>query len=321
MSVNTNLPESIHFTLETLADGIYAAIHKMGGSADCNAGIIDLGELCLVFDALLTPLAAEDLRQSARSLVGYEPDLVINSHYHNDHCWGNQAFSPPAHVIASRQTYELMLTAGKKELEEETASASQTLAIFKDRYQKADSEDEKYVAGMFLGIYEGLVKDLPRLTMRLPDIIFQDRLSFKGTKRAAELIAYGNSHTGNDAVLFLPDDGIIFMGDLLFVGLHPYLADGDPANLAKTLQAIQDLKATRFVPGHGSPGTITDVNLLIEYIGDCEKTARTLVNEDKANKESISSMEVPERFTKWQLPTFHKANLRFLCEQMAAERG
>ncbi len=316
MSVKTNLPETMHFTLEPLADGVYAAIHRMGGAADCNAGIIELGELCLVFDAFLTPSAAEDLQQSLRHLVGYGPDLVINSHYHNDHTWGNQVFSPPAHIVASRRTYELMLTAGKKELEEESASASQTLALFKDRCQKASTEDEKFIAGLFLGIYEGLVKDLPRLTVRLPDIIFQECLSFHGTKRSAELIAYDNSHTGNDAVLFLPDDGIIFMGDLLFVGCHPYLADGDPAHLVQTLKTIQELKATRFVPGHGSPGTMADLELLVAYIEGCLETAQSLVNAGKADKDTINALAVPEPFRSWQLPGFYKTNLRFLCERL-----
>jgi cyclase len=47
--------ESRHFTLEPLADGVWAAIHRVGGWAVGNAGIVDLGDATLLFDAFLTP--------------------------------------------------------------------------------------------------------------------------------------------------------------------------------------------------------------------------------------------------------------------------
>jgi glyoxylase-like metal-dependent hydrolase (beta-lactamase superfamily II) len=313
------LPDSKHFTVQPLAEGVFAVIAKDGGSAICNAGIIDLGNMCLVFDTFLTPSAAEDLRQSVKHLVGNDPDIVINSHYHNDHIWGNQAFPSTVHIIASSRTYQLMMTAGKKELEEETATAGQSLAHFKDQYQKAETEDQRRTADLFLGYYEGLVHDLPHLAVRFPDILYEGRLSFHGSKRSAELIPYDNCHTGNDAVLFLPDDGIIFMGDLLFVGCHPYLGDGDPANLVKTLKKIQHFKATRFVPGHGSLGTTADLDLLVEYIEGCQKAAQVLVKEGRADKEIIKAMEVPGKFKHWYLAMFYQSNLRSLCSHLVSE--
>ncbi len=316
MSAEINASASKHFTVQPLADGVFAAISRIGGSADCNAGIVDLGGTCLVFDTFLTPSAAEDLCRAVKSFVEYRPDIVINSHYHNDHIWGNQVFAPPAHIVASRQTYELMLTEGKKEFEEETASAAETLAYCQNLVQKAETEERRSTGEMFVGLYEGLVQDLPRLVVRLPDIIYEGRLSFHGAKRSAELISYCNCHTGNDAVLFLPEDGIVFMSDLLFVGIHPYLPHGNPANLVKTLKEILDFKATRFVPGHGLVGGKPEINLNIDYVENCIETAQVLVGESKANKETISAMQVPERFKHWLAASFYQANLHFLCERL-----
>jgi len=319
VSAEIALPDSKHFTVQSLADGIFAIIARDGGSAICNAGIIDLGDLCLVFDTFLTPSAAEDLHQSVRHLVGREPDMVINSHYHNDHIWGNQVFTPPVHIVASKRTYQLTMTAGKKELEQEIATADQSLAHFQELHQKAENEEQRNAAEMFVGYYEGLVHDLPSLSVRLPDILFEGRMSFNGTRHRAELIAYDNCHTGNDAVLFLPEDGIIFMSDLLFVGCHPYLGEGDPINLVKTVREIQDFKATRFVPGHGSLGSVEDLDLMIEYIESCSKTAKKLVKEGRADKETIDSMEVPERFRHWRLSMFYQTNLRALCRRSTSD--
>ena len=321
MSVRLDFSDSKHFTIYPLADGIFAAISKKGGSSACNAGIIDLGDTCLVFDPFLTPSAAEDLRQSVKDLVGYNPDFVVNSHYHNDHIWGNQVFKLPVHIVASMRTYQLMMTAGKKELDEETATAAQSLAHFQDQYQKTEDGIQRIDAELLIGLYEGLVQDLPLLSVRLPDIIYQDRLSFHGIKRSAELISYDQCHTGNDALLFLPEDGIIFMGDLLFVGCHPYLGDGDPTNLVKTLREIRNFKATRFVPGHGLLGTMADLDLMIEYTESCLETAQALVKEGRADKEAIDAMPVPEQYKHWHLAMFYQANLRALCGHLTSDEN
>jgi hypothetical protein len=57
--------ESKHFTLRSLTRGVYACIHKPGGAAFSNAGIIDLGSRTLVLDTFHTRAAGRDLRQTA----------------------------------------------------------------------------------------------------------------------------------------------------------------------------------------------------------------------------------------------------------------
>lgn len=85
MKDRQQLPNSRHFRLEQSADGVYAAVHIDGGAAMSNAGIIDLGDRTLVFDAFFTPQAAEDLRSAAEEITGRPVDATISSHYHSDH--------------------------------------------------------------------------------------------------------------------------------------------------------------------------------------------------------------------------------------------
>ena len=84
----TDLLPSNHFTLQPLAENVFAAVAKDGGAAICNAGLVDLGGQILVYDTFLTPQAAQDLRDSAVKYFGRTPQLVIYSHFHNDHIWG-----------------------------------------------------------------------------------------------------------------------------------------------------------------------------------------------------------------------------------------
>lgn len=315
----SSLLDSKHFTVKALAEGVYAVIAREGGAAVCNAGIVDLGSMRLIFDAFLTPSAAEDLLLAAISHLGHVPDYVIDSHYHNDHIWGNQAFAPPAHIVASKRTCHLIQTAGKKELEEAKASTKQSLTHFREELKKAENEDQRRAAHLFLGYYEGLVMDLPRLAVRLPDVLFEGRLAFHGAKRSAELIAYDDCHTGSDALLFLPDEGVVFMGDLLFVGCHPYLGDGNAANLVKVLKEARDFKAERFIPGHGQPGTRQDLERMIRYIEGCMETARKLIKSGKTDKDSIAAIEIPKEYKDWGLTMFYHSNLKALCSRETAD--
>ena len=82
--------QSDHFTLHALAEGVYAAIATEMGAGSSNAGLIDLGDQTLVFDAFENPQAAEDLLTACLQLTGRKPAVVIVSHFHADHWAGLQ---------------------------------------------------------------------------------------------------------------------------------------------------------------------------------------------------------------------------------------
>ncbi len=303
--------KSKHFSLQPLVDDVFAAIAEDGGAAISNSGLIDLGGQILVFDTFLTPQAAQDLRQLSIDLFRKPPRIVINSHYHNDHIWGNQAFIPEAQIISSTRTHHMIATAGAEEFQWYSANSAQQLDSLRAQYQAAEDEEQQKQISLWIGYYEGLVEALPHLTVCLPDINFDHRLVIHGSKHAAELITFERAHSKSDAVLYLPDEGIVFMSDLLFNGCHPYLADGDPLQL----------DATRFVPGHGPVGNVEDLRFLIRYIEGCMKTAQRLLDKGKASEEGFKALKVPERYHSWQFPQFYLSNIRFLCKYLSSPKG
>lgn len=307
--------KSSHFQLHPLVEGVFAAIATNGGSAICNAGVIDLGELVLVYDTFLTPRAARDLRLVIAGLFGPLPCLVVNSHYHNDHIWGNQVFAAEAPIIASRRTRELIATEGAEELKWYSANSAQRFEALRAQYQDADEQQRQELL-LWMGEYGGVVEALPELVVCMPNITFDDRLEIHGSRYTAELIAYEGGHTGHDSILHLPQAGIVFMSDLLFVGFHPYLADGDPAQLLKALRAVNQLNATCFVPGHGPVGTSGDLTLMIDYVEDGLETARMLVAAGRASEAELDQLRVPGKYAHWQLPRFYRTNIRFMCNQL-----
>jgi cyclase len=299
---------SKHFSLQLLTDGVYAAIHTEGGSAICNAGLVDLDDLLLVFDTFLTPQAAEELYQFALDQFNHAPQLVINSHYHNDHVWGNQVFVKEAQIISSAKTYQHFDTLGLEEYEWYSANAPKKLDEIQTQYQQSvDKESQAAMIGM-LGYYAGLVEALPNLRVCKPNLTFDNQLNFFGDKRSAQLITYEGAHTGSDTVLYLPQDGIIFTGDLLFVDAHPYLSEADPSLLLDVLNRLLLLNASIFIPGHGPIGTVEDIQSMIGYVEDCLRIGKQLALAG-ADDEAILQIPIPKKFAGWGMPHMFPGNL------------
>jgi glyoxylase-like metal-dependent hydrolase (beta-lactamase superfamily II) len=308
----SDLPQSRHFELQEIATGTYTAIAKEGGWAISNSGMFDLGHETLVFDTLLTPRAAKDLRLFAEYLFRRSPDIVINSHYHSDHIWGNQAFLPGAQFVSTDLTRELIVTEGAEELRYYNAHSAERLA----QLQAVASADGQPQAG-WLSYYEALNEELPHLQVCLPTITFDNRLQIHGTAGEAHLISFSGAHTGSDTLLYLPQQGVVFMSDLLFIGYHPYLADGNPYQWLKVLHEVRQIDADYFVPGHGPVGTRADLDRLIAYIEHCIETSHMMVREGMGSDDYIELLTIPEEYAGWQMPDYYYANLRFLCRRLA----
>ena len=309
--------ESRHFDLEDLGGGVWAALHRHGGDATGNAGIVDLGDATLVFDAFLTPRAGRDLAAAARELTGRAADFLVYSHYHNDHVRGATAF-PDATVVATQATRELVDTLGREELEQDTAHARANVERL-EALRIDGAESDRAFAEFFLPYWNAIEASLPEADVRLPELTFGGRLAFHGTARTATLVQVGPAHTPDDTVLALPDDGIAFASDLVFVQSHPFLPDGDPDAWIAVLQNAAAWGADRVVPGHGPVGTMDDVRRQVEYMRHLQREAERIV--DAGGLQAANDPpDVPEPYRRWLFARpFYAANLRFLAGRSTAQ--
>ncbi len=299
---------SPHFRIERLADGVYGAIATQSGAATSNAGIVDLGESTLVFDTFLTPKAGADLRATAEQLTGRPPTLVVNSHYHNDHIRGNQHFAG-ASIVATRRTAELLRTKGEEELSSERTEAAPTLELYLTGQRPKDRDYDFWV-----NYLRAILESLPEVRIQLPTVLFEGRLSVSGTRRTAEVLSYGGGHTGSDAFVFLPEEKVAFLGDLLFVRHHPYLGDGEPGELARTLARVEELEPRILVPGHGPVGDLEDLRSNRRYVEELTSLARDAVEQGRTQDEA-ATIPIPPAFAEWSYQRFFAANMRFLWAQ------
>ncbi|HEY7358663.1 MAG TPA: MBL fold metallo-hydrolase [Ktedonobacterales bacterium] len=316
---DATLVSSKHFHLEELAEGVYAAIATIDGGAVCNAGIIDLGDQLVIFDTFLTPQAATDLRAAAERLVGRAVTHVINSHWHGDHVQGNMIFPPDVPILATTKTRELLAAYGTQELVDDRQRLSVGLATLEAKIAQEPDEARRKNLNAKLTADREYLAALPTLEIRLPTQTFEDRLVLHGTRRRAELLTFGGGHSQSDALLWLPDDRLAFLADLLFVDLQPWLPGGDPEEWLDVLRRVETLDIAVAVPGHGPLGTLADSTTLRGYIDALLSLTREAIGAGQAWDEFKQHVAVPAAYAAWGNRSFFRRNLKYSYKRLTGQ--
>jgi glyoxylase-like metal-dependent hydrolase (beta-lactamase superfamily II) len=307
--------ESKHFKIEKLSDGVFVAIHSFGGYAICNSGIVEIGNKVLVFDTFLTPEAAKDLKKAVESLTGKSVTYVINSHAHNDHIRGNQVFHPNSVIISTNNIRKQIEKDEPKKIAYEKENVAERLSQMKRNYETAEDDATKMEYYMWIGYYEGMMKSHPEIKTSIPEVTFEDSLTFYGSDRIGILYAYSTGHTDEDIILYLPEEKILFTGDLVFNGMHPYLPHGDPDKLKTILKSLFDLQIEKVIPGHGEVCGSKGIRKMIDYIDMIERLAHDFKKSGGFMDDyQISNLPMP--YQSWNFPRFFSMNLKFMYERI-----
>jgi glyoxylase-like metal-dependent hydrolase (beta-lactamase superfamily II) len=206
-------------TLEQLADDVYAYTAE----GDPNVGAIVGTDAILAIEARATPYMAQKWIDVLRAEVGDLPfgDLVL-THYHAVRTLGASAFEA-RRVIAHDNTRALI-----------------------DERGMADWASEQ---GRMPRLFAG-AETIPGLTH--PTDTFADAMTLDLGNRRVELRYLGRGHTSGDIVVWLPDERILFAGDLVEAQAAPYMGDSYPGEWSTaTLDAVAALGARQLVGGRG----------------------------------------------------------------------
>ncbi len=305
-----------HVEIVELAEGVVASVARPSRAALSNAGAVNLGDTTVVFDTHGSPQAAGELRVAAIALGGgRSPRLVIFSHDHNDHILGGQSFADDAVFAASEQTRQLLLDSHDEDLAW-AEGAPEHLAALRTQAEEADSEAAREAAVSRLGYMEALAELHGQLEVVVPQMGLEGRTVLEGSLQSADLITFDRAHAGGDMVLHLPFEGIVFTGDIVPVGTHPFLGQADPQALVDALHAIERMRPKVVVPGHGSLGALEDVEAMQAYLSDLSDIARMLIGQGEDTAAGIGAAEIPERYGEWGQRAFFYVNLRALITRL-----
>ena len=205
-------------SFDKLSDHAYAYTAE----GDPNTGIVVGDDAVMVIDTQATPVMAQDVIRRIRTVTDKPIRYVVLSHYHAVRVLGASGYAPE-HVIASRDTYDLIVERGEADMK---------------------SEIER-----FPRLFRA-VESVPGLTW--PTIVFEKRMTLMMGKLRVEIMQLGRGHTKGDTVVWLPDDRVLFSGDLVEFDATPYTGDAYLKDWPATLDAIAALEPEKLVPGRGA---------------------------------------------------------------------
>ncbi len=258
-------PEPAHgFTLEKLGDGVYAAIRREppGFAVDANVLFVVNDQDVLVVDANDTPSSAREVIGAIRSVTKKPVRFVVNTHWHDDHIMGNQAYRdafPGVEFIAHARMREYLPTAGVEARRQMLTGATQfagmlrqLLASHKSMTGEELSDEERASHRSDVWLAERYISESPSVSIIAPTITIQDRLTLYRGSRTIEILHLGRGHTSGDIVVHLPAEHIVAAGDLVVWPVP--LVGGNQSHVGEwsdTLGKLLALGASAIVPGHG----------------------------------------------------------------------
>ncbi|UDF37579.1 UNVERIFIED_ORG: MBL fold metallo-hydrolase [Shinella sp. XGS7] len=189
---------------------------------DPNTGIVIGDDAVMVIDTQATPVMAEDVIRRIRQVTDKPIKYVLLSHYHAVRVLGASAYRPE-HIIASQDTYELIVERGE--------------------------QDKASEIGRFPRLFRNVESVPPGLTW--PTITFTGKMTLWLGKLEVQILQLGRGHTKGDTVVWLPQDKVLFSGDLVEFDATPYAGDAYFQDWPQTLDNIAALKPEKLVPGRG----------------------------------------------------------------------
>ena len=209
--------KTVSFT--KLSDHAYAYTAE----GDPNSGIVVGDDAVMVIDTQATPAMAQDVIRRIREVTSLPIKYVVLSHYHAVRVLGATAYKPE-HIIASQDTRDLIVERGEQDKASEIG-----------RFPRLFRNVESVPAGM-----------------TWPTITFTGHMTLWLGKLEVQIIQLGRGHTKGDTVVWLPQDKVLFSGDLVEFDATPYAGDAYFQDWPKTLDNIAALKPEKLVPGRGA---------------------------------------------------------------------
>jgi cyclase len=251
------------FTLVELAPNVHIALVTRNPPryVFANALVVIRERDVLVVDTHQSPSAARVLIDEIARLTPLPVRYVVNTHWHGDHVYGNQSYAerfPEVEFLGHLNTRVDVETKGSEALRKEIADLPGSIAAregWLTTGQGPNGEDltpaQVEQVRRSHRLRSEYLEELKGLRLTPPNVTFEDRLMLSDSSVPVELIHFGPAHTRGDVVVYLPEQGILAVGDLLEDGLPWVDENSTPEGWATVLERLSEIDAEIIVPAHG----------------------------------------------------------------------
>ncbi|HET9681449.1 MAG TPA: MBL fold metallo-hydrolase [Candidatus Limnocylindrales bacterium] len=193
------------------------------GFFDQQIGVVLGDDEAMVIDTRSTGRQAQEVLDDLRALTPNPVTVVVNTHWHFDHSFGNHTLRP-ATIWGHEQCRPRLEQQGEAVRREVAAELPE------------------------------LAEDIATVVIDPPDHSFAETARIHVGARPIWLRHLGRGHTDTDIVIEVPDAGVLFAGDLVEAGAVPSFGDAYPLDWPETAARLLELVRGPVVPGHGAVG-------------------------------------------------------------------
>ncbi|OBH22963.1 2-hydroxyhepta-2,4-diene-1,7-dioate isomerase [Mycobacterium sp. E342] len=275
-------PAKVPYTrgLHRVADRVWAWTLPDGGYGWSNAGLVAGDGASLLVDTLFDLALTREMLGAMRDITAAAPITeALITHSNGDHTHGNQLLDPSVRIIAARGTADEIAHGMAPEMlaMAQTANLGPVATPYaRDRFGHFD----------FSGI-----------TVRNADQTFDRELTIEVGGRRIDLLNLGPAHTAADSVVHVPDAGVLFGGDLLFIGCTPIVWAGPIANWIAACDAMIALDAPTVVPGHGPVSDPDGIRAVRGYLAQVSEQAEAAYRRGLSWSEAADTIDLGEYAT------------------------
>ena len=285
-------------TFDEVAPGVYFIVGRNDVIfVQSNAMLVLTDEDALVVDSHVTPAAARALLASIAEVTEKPVTHLVNTHYHFDHAHGNQVFPEDVAIVGHEFTREMLMS---DVLDQGTAKnfanwIPDQIAGLKQTAEAMEDGEEKDRAMREIAAQEAHYVALDETEPTPPNMTLKNRMTihrtWEGQDRPIELLHLGRGHTGGDVVVLLPNERVVFTGDLVLAG-GAYIGDAYVDEWLQTLDRFEELEFDLILPGHGEAfSDMAQVDALRAFLSDFWDQAVNARDQGLSAEEAISAIE------------------------------
>ncbi len=278
--------------MKQVSPNCYAVLNEKNRVCDANSGLINRAGGVLIDTQSDLPHARQMIELFGRVWTS-TPKQVVNTHEDADHVWGNQLFKG-AEIIAHRSVPERMKQVADPK---ETRELLQGVSRFLTRHILKVLHPGLAAAGMQLR--EDY--DFDDIELVLPTTVFEARyeLDLDGTE--VHLIYVGPCHQVGDTIIHVPQEGVVFAGDVVFRQCTPMGWTGSYEKWFQCLDLITQLNPEVIVPGHGPLCGLEGVREMKEYLQYVRGESRKCFDDGLTALEAAKRIEFGP-YGEWRAP-------------------
>ena len=300
--------------LQQVGEGVFAWLQPNGEWGESNAGVVVGDGEALLIDTLFDLRLTQRMLDEVAGRVHVPIRTLVNTHSDGDHVFGNQLL-PGTDIVATGAAARLIREQSPAALHRFKRLAPVLRTVGRLPLPVVGSLSLPRLPRLplrALGEYVGWMLspfDFSGIRVTPPTREFGGELTLSVGGREVRLIEVGPAHTPGDLIVHVPDAGIVFAADILFVGVAPVMWAGPTAGWIAALDRILELDPGMVVPGHGPVSDQSEVRVLRDYLewvdeqarprlaagGTVPEVARELVRSDEYRAAAWDWWDSPER--------------------------